>query len=46
MPGLVSGVAEPDCETSQSWRSLHDVLSTVLGTVEFAAGLKTGSPET
>ncbi len=37
MPSLVSGVSEAD---DQSWRSLHDVLSSVLGSVEFAAGLK------
>lgn len=42
MPSLVSGVAEED---SSSWRSLHDVLSSVLGSVEFAAGLKSGSKE-
>jgi hypothetical protein len=42
MPSLVSGVAEED---SPSWRSLHDVLSSVLGSVEFAAGLKSGDKE-
>jgi len=46
MPNLslsaVSGVAETD---DPSWRSLHDVLSSVLGTVEFASGFKAGRHE-
>ncbi len=44
MPGVefvssVSGVAETD---DLSWRSLHDVLSSMLGTMEFAAGESAG----
>ena len=42
MPCVSSSVTELD---EQSWRSLHDVVSSVLGTVEFAAGLKAGSKE-
>ena len=38
VPSLMSGVVEAD---DQSWRSLHDVLSSVLGNMQFADGLKT-----
>lgn len=38
VPSFVNGVVETD---DQSWRSLHDVLSALLGTMQFADGLKT-----
>lgn len=39
MPSLVSGVLETE---DQSWRSLHDVLSVLLGQMEFTASAGAG----